>query len=108
MIESSIEKEAVLSAFGSNLEFNNVTIKGVAEIELSILAGEHSVYAVERQSFQFQCHLSDIVDNDISDGATFTTDDGIYQYTFKLNRPPNSDLLGWCTLYADYLSKELL
>lgn len=108
MIESSIEKEAVLSAFGSTLEFDNGTIKGIAEIELSILAGEQSVYAVERQSFQFQCHLSDIVDNDIVDGAVFTTDDGIYQYTFKLNRPPNTDLLGWCTLYADYITKEAL
>lgn len=108
MIESSIEKEAVLSAFGSTLEFDNGTIRGVAEIELSILAGESTVYAVEKQNFQFQCHLSDIVNNDIVDGATFTTDDGIYQYTFKLNRPPNSDLLGWCTLYADYIGKELL
>lgn len=108
MIESSVEINAVLDSFGQNLEFNNGTIKGIPEIELSILAGEHSVYAVERQSFQFQCYLGDIVDNDLKDGDSFTTDDGIYTYTFKVNRPPTNDLLGWCTLYADYLTKELL
>lgn len=108
MIESAIERKAALDAFGHDLEFDNGTIKGIAEIELSILAGEHSVYAVERQSFQFQCDLQDIVDNDLQDQNTFTTTDGVYQYMFKVNRPPNTDLLGWCTLYCDYLTREIL
>lgn len=108
MIESDVEKQAVLDAFGQDLEFGNGTIKAITEIDVTILAGESTVYTVERQNFLFQCLLQDVVDNDIGEGDTFTITDGIYTYTMLLNRSPNVDLLGWCTLMADYVSKELV
>jgi len=108
MIESTSDRIAALEAFGHDLEFDSATIKGITEIELSILTGESTVYTVERQSFLFQCSLTDILENDITDHNIFVVTDGLYNYTFKLNRPPVSDLLGWCTLYADYLSKEVV
>jgi hypothetical protein len=99
-----------LSIAGIDLEFSaGFTIKGIPGFSTSILyKGEPTLYIVEQQNFTFQISTLDAVNNSIVNDMLFTMQDNSYIYTFKLDRPPISDLTGWSKMQVNFISKSIL
>lgn len=104
----NIDTTPTLNIFGKDLQFDTGVIKGIVQIDLTILSGEHTVYTVEKQNFMFQVDTKQIAWLEITTETQFSLSDGTYFYTFVLNRPPVPDLMGWSILYTDFVSKQLI
>lgn len=98
-----------LTTCGVILSFQNFDLYGIPGFETSMLyKGEATLYEVERQWFEFQVSTLAISEETVSLDDQFIMEDGIYQYTFSLNRLPIPDLTGFSKLHADFIGKVLL
>lgn len=102
--------DKILNIAGVDLEFlSGFTIKGIPGFSTSLLyKGEPTLYTIETQNFTFQISTLDAVNNTIVNDMLFTMQDSSYIYTFKLDRPPISDLTGWSKLHVNFISKSIL
>ena len=99
---------AVLALVGELLTFTQAEILGIPGFAVEALVGMDDNYKVERQSFSFQVATADVFENNLKKDDTFTFDDNIYLYTFKLHRTPTPDLTGWSKLNVDLLTRVAL
>ena len=101
--------DRVLNLTGTLLTFADFEIYGLAGFNTSVLyKGELSLYEVEKQNFTFQVATADCSLSNIIRDITFTITDGIYVYTFKLDRDPISDLTGWSKLNVNFVGKVII
>lgn len=97
--------KTVLGLVGETLSFAQSDVLGIPGFQIEVLAGVDSNYEVESQAFTFQVSTFDCMDNHLRTGATFTFEDKVYSYTFKLKRNPVPDLTGWSKLDVNLISK---
>lgn len=99
----------ILDLIGETLTFTDFTILGIPGFDsLRMIGGEHSPYSVHRQEFSFQIATADAQGYVLDKDTTFTCSDDIYIYTFKIDRPPISDLTGWSQLFVNFVSKAAI
>jgi len=97
-----------LTIAGTTLTFNDFTIRGVVGFNLTVLyKGEQSLYEIEKQNFSFQIATSDVLDNEITMGLTFTAENSGYLYTFQLDRPPIPDVTGWSEIHTNLITTTM-
>ena len=109
MLETEELIQTILRQTSEPLEFTSCTIYAVPSFNTSLLiSSEMSVYRVEQQEYNFMTSTKDCFDNDITVDMNFTMSDNIYEYTFKTNGKPISQLDGWSRLPAILLSKAAL
>lgn len=105
-METEPDRQSLLDSFGETLTFPTFSIRGIPGFDTKIiLHGESSAYPVESQDFVFNASLLDVKTNGIDKNSQFTFSDGVYTYTFKMNRTPVFDLNGWAILNVNYVSK---
>jgi hypothetical protein len=97
-----------LQTAGQVLTFPQADILGIPGFRVETLSALDSNYEVERQYFVFQVATFDCAENLIKDGDTFSIEDGVYSYTFKVSRAPRPDFTGFSQLTADLITKALL
>jgi len=98
--------EQILDAVGENLEFSAATIKGIPGFSLVVLQGDGNLYDVEKQQFSFMLSSLDVEANSIVEDDTFTMDDTVYTYTFRVTNTPVPNLAGWSKCPVVFKGKE--
>jgi hypothetical protein len=109
MIESEEDIKETFNLVGSDLLFNDKTLRGIPGFHTAYLQKFHNdLYETEVQVFSFIVSTREYSDSGITTGDEFVYSDGVYDYTFSLDRPAVHHLIGYSKIYVNLIDKVLV
>ena len=106
MIELPEDVQVTLDLVGDELVFQNIVLLGIPGFHAAFLQKYHSdLYETEVQIFSFIVSTQAYSYAGIGQGDEFTFTDGVYTYTFSIDRPAMNHLIGYSKLFANLIDK---